>query len=56
MIFDGLYEAPPVLLDVFGGDGELVEQVVSGDVRHGLENLELVLKWLSNRDRSFSTT
>lgn len=48
--FDGQYEAPAVLLDVFGGERKLVEQVVAGDIRHGLRNLQLVLNWLATRD------
>jgi hypothetical protein len=51
--FDGSYETPVVLLEVFGGDQRLVEQVVSGDIRHGLDNLQLVLNWLAARDRTF---
>jgi hypothetical protein len=50
--FDGSSETPVVLLEVFGSDHRLVEQVVAGDIRQGLDNLQLVLNWLAARDRT----
>ncbi len=49
--FDACYGAPPVLLEVFGGDQELIDRVVTVDVQHGLDNLQLVLNWLALKDQ-----